>query len=51
MLDHEDLAAVSEAYGVAEEVRRDHLIGHVLAAIATSGADVVFVGAPRSPRR
>lgn len=45
MLDREDLAAVSAAYGVAEEqVRRDHLIGHVLAAIASSHADVVFFG-------
>jgi predicted nucleotidyltransferase component of viral defense system len=45
VLDPEDLAAVAAAYGVAEEqVRRDHLIGHVLAALATSDADVVFFG-------
>jgi predicted nucleotidyltransferase component of viral defense system len=45
MLSPEELAAVSAAYGVAEEqVLRDHLIGHVLAAVAAASADVVFFG-------
>ena len=41
----EELAATSALYGVAEEqVRRDHLIGHVPASIAAASADVVFFG-------
>jgi predicted nucleotidyltransferase component of viral defense system len=45
VLDPEELVAVATAYGVSEEqVRRDHLIGHVLAAIAANNADVVFFG-------
>jgi predicted nucleotidyltransferase component of viral defense system len=45
MLSLEELAATSALYGVAEEqVRRDHLIGHVLAAISAASADVVFFG-------
>jgi predicted nucleotidyltransferase component of viral defense system len=45
LLSPEDLTAVAASYGVAEEqVRRDHLIGHTLAAIAAASADVVFFG-------
>lgn len=42
----EDLRREAERFGVAEEqVRRDHLISHVLAAVARScGDDVVFFG-------
>lgn len=40
-----DLARVKQQFGVADaQVRRDHLISHVLAAISDAQADVVFFG-------
>lgn len=46
MLDPADLATVTATFGVAEDqVRRDHLIGHVLAALSTLAEDsLVFFG-------
>ncbi|GGN11207.1 hypothetical protein GCM10011609_58970 [Lentzea pudingi] len=45
MLDHEELAAVADQFGVAEEqVRRDHLISHVLAVLPKIAPEVLFVG-------
>ncbi len=46
MLDPRDLAEVATTFGVAEQqVRRDHLIGHVLAALATvDEPSLVFFG-------
>lgn len=45
MLGPDDLAEVSTAYGVAEgQVRRDHLISHVLRAVAALDSPVVFFG-------
>lgn len=39
MLDPQELSRTASAFGVAEEqVRRDHLISHVLAALAQLGA-------------
>lgn len=45
MLDPDDLARVAASFGVADEqVRRDHLVSHVLSAIARVLPDVVFFG-------
>ena len=46
MLDPRDLAEVATTFGVAEpQVRRDHLIGHVLAALTTvDEPSLVFFG-------
>jgi predicted nucleotidyltransferase component of viral defense system len=45
MLDPRELAEIAAAFGVADEqVRRDHLISHVLAALSDLGAPVVFFG-------
>lgn len=46
MLEPEDLAEVGATFGVAEQqVRRDHLIGHMLAALATlDEPSLVFFG-------
>ncbi|MFJ5989716.1 nucleotidyl transferase AbiEii/AbiGii toxin family protein [Lentzea sp. NPDC092896] len=45
MLEHEELVAVADLFGVAEEqVRRDHLISHVLAGLPRIAPDVLFVG-------
>lgn len=45
MLEQEQLVAVADLFGVAEEqVRRDHLISHVLAALPQIAPDVLFVG-------
>jgi len=46
MLDPEEEAAVAEQFGVARaQVRRDHLISHLLAALSARAADqVVFFG-------
>jgi hypothetical protein len=44
---HDDWAAVAEQFGAdAEQVRRDHLISHVRAALArgVSADDLVFIG-------
>lgn len=45
MLDPRELREVAERFGVAEDqVRRDHLVSHVLAAIARLAPDAVFFG-------
>jgi predicted nucleotidyltransferase component of viral defense system len=46
MLEPQDLAEVGATFGVAEQqVRRDHLIGHMLAALATlDEPSMVFFG-------
>lgn len=45
MLEPDELAAVASAYGVAEaQVRRDHLISHVLLALSAMEVPVVFFG-------
>ncbi|WP_034268743.1 nucleotidyl transferase AbiEii/AbiGii toxin family protein [Haloechinothrix halophila] len=45
MLDPKELASTASAFGVAEEqVRRDHLISHILAALASLDVPVVFFG-------
>lgn len=45
MLEHEELAAVAGMFGVAEDqVRRDHLISHVLAVLPKIAPEVLFVG-------
>lgn len=45
MLDPRELAEVAAAFGVADEqVRRDHLISHVLAAVADLGQPITFFG-------
>lgn len=45
MLDQEELIAVADRFGVAEEqVRRDHLISHVLAVLPQIAPGVLFVG-------
>jgi predicted nucleotidyltransferase component of viral defense system len=45
MLEPRELADVADQFGVAEhQVRRDHLISHVLAAIGTRGLPVTFFG-------
>lgn len=45
MLDATDLVEVVTAFGVAEDqVRRDHLISHILRATAELGAQLVFFG-------
>ncbi|WP_112270609.1 nucleotidyl transferase AbiEii/AbiGii toxin family protein [Lentzea terrae] len=45
MLEHDELVAVADLFGVAEEqVRRDHLISHVLASLPRTAPDVLFVG-------
>jgi predicted nucleotidyltransferase component of viral defense system len=45
VLEHEELVAVADLFGVAEEqVRRDHLISHVLAGLQQIAPDVLFVG-------
>ncbi|GGU67624.1 nucleotidyl transferase AbiEii/AbiGii toxin family protein [Lentzea flava] len=45
MLEHDELVAVAEEFGVAEDqVRRDHLISHVLAALPEIAPEVLFVG-------
>lgn len=45
MLEQDELAAVADRFGVAEDqVRRDHLISHVLAALPKIAPDVLFVG-------
>lgn len=45
MLDPRELRAVAERFGVTEDqVRRDHLISHVLAALPALAPDVVFFG-------
>lgn len=45
MIDPDDLARICAEYGVAEEqVRRDHLISHVLHALAAIDVPVVFFG-------
>lgn len=45
MLEHEELVAVADMFGVAEEqVRRDHLISHVLAGLPQIAPDILFVG-------
>jgi hypothetical protein len=47
LLDPDDLTAVTSTFNVSEEqMRRDHLIGHLLAAIqAVDAGDLVFFGA------
>jgi len=45
VLELDELAAVAGEYGVAEgQVRRDHLISHVLLALSTMGVPVIFFG-------
>ncbi|TGA90715.1 hypothetical protein [Streptomyces sp. MZ04] len=45
MLDRSDLARIGAEYGAAEQqVRRDHLISHVLWALASLDLPVVFFG-------
>ena len=45
MLDPRELAEVAAAFGVADEqVRRDHLISHVLTAVADLGQPITFFG-------
>jgi hypothetical protein len=45
MLEPGELATVASAYGVAEnQVRRDHLISHVLLALSTMDVPVIFFG-------
>ncbi len=45
MLDHEELVEVADMFGVAEDqVRRDHLISHVLAGLSRIAPDVLFIG-------
>jgi hypothetical protein len=45
MLDPDELDAVSAAYGAPEQqVRRDHLISHVLLAVSTLESPPVFIG-------
>jgi hypothetical protein len=45
MLDLDELAETSSAFGVAEDqVRRDHLISHILVALVELNAPVVFFG-------
>ncbi|WP_043721635.1 nucleotidyl transferase AbiEii/AbiGii toxin family protein [Kutzneria sp. 744] len=45
MLEPEELAAVAAEYGVADsQVRRDHLISHVLLALSTMDLPVTFFG-------
>jgi len=45
MLGRDELAEVATAFGVAEDqVRRDHLISHVLIALGSLGLPVVFFG-------
>ncbi|GAA3631732.1 hypothetical protein GCM10022267_18340 [Lentzea roselyniae] len=44
MLEHDELVAVADRFGVAEDqVLRDHLISHVLAALAEVAPEVLFV--------
>jgi predicted nucleotidyltransferase component of viral defense system len=45
VLEQDELVAVADLFGVAEDqVRRDHLISHVLAALPEVAPDVLFVG-------
>ncbi len=45
MLEPTEIATVASTYGVAEnQVRRDHLISHVLLALSTMDAPVTFFG-------
>jgi len=47
VLDHDEAASVAERFGVAfEQVRRDHLISHLLAALSARLSDrlVLFGG-------
>lgn len=45
MLQADELATMASEYGVAErQVRRDHLISHVLLALSTMDVPVVFFG-------
>lgn len=45
MLDQQELSRTASAFGVAEDqVRRDHLISHILAALASLDVPVVFFG-------
>jgi len=45
VLEHDELVAVADMFGVAEDqVRRDHLISHVLAALPGMAPEVLFVG-------
>jgi predicted nucleotidyltransferase component of viral defense system len=45
VLEPDELTAMASAYGVAEsQVRRDHLISHVLLALATMDVPVTFFG-------
>jgi predicted nucleotidyltransferase component of viral defense system len=46
MLDPEELLQIAARFGVSEDqVRRDHLISHLLAALSTEAADsVIFFG-------
>ena len=45
MLDHDELREISGAFGVGDDqIRRDHLISHVLASLMTLTPDVLFVG-------
>jgi hypothetical protein len=52
MLNPTESATVASAFGVAEaQVKRDHLISHVLHALATVNAPVVFFGGTALARR
>jgi predicted nucleotidyltransferase component of viral defense system len=45
VLEHDELVAVADMFGVAEDqVRRDHLISHVLAALPELVPEILFVG-------
>ena len=45
VLDPQELSRTASAFGVTEDqVRRDHLISHILAALASLGLPVVFFG-------
>ena len=45
MLESDELVTVASAYGVADgQVRRDHLISHVLLALSTADVPVTFFG-------
>lgn len=45
MLEHDELVTVADMFGVAEDqVRRDHLISHVLAALPEIAPEILFVG-------
>ena len=51
MLDPAEAAAVAEEFGVSDEqVRRDHLLSHLLAVLAQQLPDaVMFLAGPRWP--